>query len=76
MTREKAIRRVKGYLTDCLPADDYEEVEEIIKALEQEPTNKNDLEKVYNKGYEDGVKSVNICPYCGEYIGEIENDDR
>lgn len=37
MTREEAIKRVKGYLTDCLPADCYEEVEEIIKALEQEP---------------------------------------
>lgn len=37
MTREEAIKRVKGYLTDCLPADCYGEVEEIIKALEQEP---------------------------------------
>lgn len=37
MTREEAIKRVKGYLTDCLPADCYGEVEEIITALEQEP---------------------------------------
>ena len=37
MTREEAIKRVKGYLNDCLPADCYEEVEEIIEALEQEP---------------------------------------
>ena len=37
MTREEAIKRVKGYLTDCLPADCYGEVEEIIKALEKEP---------------------------------------
>ena len=37
MTKEEAINRVKGYLTDCLPADCYGEVEEIIKALEQEP---------------------------------------
>ena len=37
MTREEAIKRVKGYLSDCLPADCYEEVEEIIEALEQEP---------------------------------------
>jgi hypothetical protein len=43
MTREEAIRRVKGYLTDCLPSDCYEEVEEIIKALEQEPI----LDKIY-----------------------------
>jgi hypothetical protein len=27
-------------------------------------------EDAYNKGYADGVKSVNICPHCGEYIGE------
>lgn len=38
----------------------------------KKPTTKNDLEEAYNKGYEDGVKSVNICPYCGEYIGEEE----
>ena len=43
MTREEAISKVKGYLTDCLPSDDYEEVEEIVKALEQESTTKNDL---------------------------------
>jgi hypothetical protein len=29
-------------------------------------------EDAYNKGYADGVKSVNICPHCGEYIGEEE----
>ncbi len=37
MTKEEALRRVKGYLTDYIPADNYEEVEEIIGALEQEP---------------------------------------
>lgn len=37
MTREEAIKRVKGYLTDCLPTDCYEEVEEVIEAIEQEP---------------------------------------
>ena len=48
-----------------------------------DPTTKNDLgvEEVtalaewttaYSQGYADGVKSVNICPYCGEYIGEEE----
>lgn len=36
MTKKKAISKVKGYLTDYLPSDNYEEVEEIIKALEQE----------------------------------------
>lgn len=37
MTREEALSKVKGYLTDYLPSDNYEEVEEIIKALEKEP---------------------------------------
>lgn len=31
-----------------------------------------ECEEAYNKGYTDGVKSVNICPHCGEYIGEEE----
>jgi len=36
MTREEALSRVEGYLTDYLPFDNYGEVEEIVKALEQE----------------------------------------
>lgn len=35
MTREEALHRVKGYLTNMIPAEDYLEVEEIIKALKQ-----------------------------------------
>lgn len=37
MTREEAINKVQGYLTDYLPIEDYEELDEIIKALEQKP---------------------------------------
>lgn len=37
MTHKEALYRVKGYLTDIIPAEDYSEVEEIIKALEQQP---------------------------------------
>ena len=37
MTKEEAINKIKGYLTDYLPIEDYEEAEEIVKALEQEP---------------------------------------
>lgn len=37
MTRDEAIFKIKGYLTDCIPSDDYDEVEEIIEALEQAP---------------------------------------
>ena len=37
MTKEEALRKIKGYLTDLIPQEDYTEVEEIVKALEQEP---------------------------------------
>ena len=37
MTREEALNRVKGYLTDIIPIEGYSEVEEIVKALDQEP---------------------------------------
>lgn len=37
MTKDEALCKVKGYLTDIIPAENYSEVEEIIKALEQEP---------------------------------------
>lgn len=37
MTKEEAINRVQGYLTDYLPIEQCGELEEIIKALEQEP---------------------------------------
>ena len=48
-------------------------VPEIITALsEQRKKLTKECEEAYNKGYEDGVKSINICPYCGEYIGEEE----
>ena len=43
MTKEEAISKVKRYLTDYLPSDNYEEVEEIVKTLEQGSTTKNDL---------------------------------
>ena len=37
ITREEALNRVKGYLTDIIPIEGYSEVDEIVKALEQEP---------------------------------------
>lgn len=37
MTKEEALLKVKGYLTNLLPSEEYDEVEEIIKALEQDP---------------------------------------
>ncbi len=61
----------KGY-TDCLKAQaDLKR----LRMEEQELKSRlhsMDIEEAYNKGYADGVKSVNICPHCGEYIGEEE----
>jgi len=37
MTKEEAVNKIKGYLTDYLPIEDYGKLEEIVKALEQEP---------------------------------------
>lgn len=36
MTRDEALYKVKGYLTDIIPVENYSEVEEIINALKQE----------------------------------------
>ena len=35
MTKEEALKKVKGYLTDYLPLEDADEIDEIIEALEQ-----------------------------------------
>lgn len=37
MTRDEALYRVKGYLTDIIPVENYSEVEEIFKALKPKP---------------------------------------
>lgn len=34
MTKEEALVRVRGYLTDYLPSDNADEIDEIMKALE------------------------------------------
>lgn len=37
MTKEEALVKVRGYLTDYLPLDNADEIDEIIKALAQQP---------------------------------------
>lgn len=37
MTREEALVKVRGYLTDLLSIEDCDEIEEIMSALEQQP---------------------------------------
>ena len=46
MTREEALSNVKGYLTDLFPSEEYDEVEEIMKALEQEPCESDEVKKI------------------------------
>lgn len=55
MTKEDAINRVQGYLTDYLPVEDSDELEEIIKAFRQEPV----LDKVRDEieNLEEGITS-------------------
>ena len=69
ITREEALRRVKGYLTDAIPSENYDEVEEIMSALEQPwiPVSKRlptHNEYVKNNGLfnvSDGNRSYSAC---------------
>lgn len=64
MTHEEALYRVKGYLTDVIPAEDYSEVEEIIEALEQQPciqekqANADKIDAVYIDGFKAGYSQA------------------
>ena len=86
MTREYAIRILKG--DTLYNSRELKEAKEMaIKALEQEPKTKIeesnfsreqyalDIDTAWKCGYEAGKKEnspINICPHCGEYIGEVE----
>lgn len=65
MTREEALHRVKGYLTDIIPAEDYQEVEEIVKALEPEScedciSRKAVLDHIYGINGLEGLELSNV----------------
>ena len=45
MTKEEALKKVKGYLTSYLTIDDTAEIEEIMSALEEKTTNDYDIPK-------------------------------
>ena len=69
MTREDAINQVQWYLTDYLPFEDLEELEEIIKALEKESILDKVIDEIMDTGaYEQEVngeteflKGINYC---------------
>ena len=58
MTREEAINKVQGYLIDYLPIEDYEELDEIIKALEKESC--EDIMTIHTQGLDEGIR----CAMC------------
>ncbi len=49
MTREEALQKVRGILTDVYPADGFSEIEEIMSALEVQPC--EDMERKIEKEY-------------------------
>lgn len=82
MTREEAINRVQRCLTDYLPIEDYAELEEIIKALKQEPVlDKVRAEIIDTGAYEQEVngnteflKGINYClGVIDKYKAETES---
>ena len=82
MTKEEAINRVQGYLTDYLPVEDSEELEEIIKALKQQPILdkiKAEIEKLEYLNIEDGsdgydkyIEQDEVLQIIDKYRTEIE----
>ena len=76
MTKEEALRRVKGYLTDYIPADNYEEVEEIIGALEQEPSpdcisRQEPCEDAVSREEVLNLPRKTLKNYFGEVVGDM-----
>ncbi len=65
MTKEEALRKVKGYLTDYIPADNYEEVEEIVEALEQDTS----VDLISRQAVEDAIYDYSRS--CDVNYGQI-----
>lgn len=72
MTVGEAKRKVRGYLTDILPSDCFDEIDKIMKALEQtdkiEESNfsteqyKADLQAAYDCGYAKALEQTRCIP--------------
>jgi hypothetical protein len=56
--------RLKGILTDCIPLEDSGEIDEIMKALEQEPKRGH---WIYDYTSADGHRLYH-CSECGCYL--------
>ena len=76
MTREDALVKVRGYLTDLLPIEDYNEVEEIMLALEQQPcgdciSRQAAKLKVARVTWDDGDSSYDFHDKCVDCLNEL-----
>lgn len=66
MTREVALRKVRGYLTDYFSITDYNEVEEIMLALERQPKT---VHWIFCEGIK-GKDNVEKCSCCQSHWKE------
>jgi len=73
MTREEALSKVKGYLTDLLPSEEYDEAEEITKVLKPKTGHWINIDETHSKCDRCGAVfeissengEANYCPHCG-----------
>jgi Pyruvate/2-oxoacid:ferredoxin oxidoreductase delta subunit len=68
MTKEEALRRVEGYLTDDFVTEDFDELEDIMKALKQEPcedcvSRKSIDQNIYDYAESNGLSYANMKNY-------------
>ena len=80
MTTDEALLKTKGYLIDLLPSEDYDEVEEIIKALEPKTghwihfASGDDCSEC---GWSTGkyIDPSKYCPNCGAKMIELAESE-
>lgn len=75
MTREEALVKVRGYLTDLIPSEDCDEVEEIMLALEQQPKTWN-LDDAREDFMSDVYNTLDFLPTNNEANRIIDSFDR
>ena len=75
MTREEALVKVRAYLTDYLPLEDVDEIDEIIEALEQTPKTWN-LDDAREDFMYDVYNTIDFLPTNNEANQIIDIFDR
>ena len=76
MTKEEALKKVRGYLTDYLPLEDADEIDEIIEALELPIDKSAMMYEIYMTGEYQGcwVRFKDIEKIVNKYMGESEEE--